>query len=288
MRQNCKSKMPYLSDVKYSRATTVAAITGYFGFLGKMYLNESDILRPPEGGWPGITHDRFKDLGKTDEVISLLRHIPYLRPVDHDFESVDAGPCRVRFFSWLQNAWLLFDMPGLVPVEDLEGAFEDMKIMTEEPDYGFFPPHVVGLIRSKHDAFILDTQLGVVYWLNCPGEIRHSPTAGVECILDDAYEYAPEDEADWRSEPAWAITDFFEVLKNCFRQLWVIPVSPSILIDMGTYLDAENRGVLSLLQAVYHEHGWPEIDRYRKEDCLQAVCVLLMERYGQFCQQMGL
>ena len=114
------------------------------------------------------------------------------------------------------------------------------------------------------------------------------PTASVEPISNDAYEYVPEDEADWRNEPAWAITDFFEVLKDCFRQLYVIPLSPSILIDTGTHLAAENRGVLPLLQAVYHEHGWPQIDRCRKKDCLQAVRVSLKERYGQFCQRMGL
>lgn len=61
--------------------------------------------------------------------------------------------------------------------------------------------------------------LGVVYWLNCPGDIRYLPTASVEPISNDAYEYVPEDEADWLNEPAWAITDFFEILKDCFRQL---------------------------------------------------------------------
>jgi len=44
-----------------------------------MYLRESDVIEPPEGGWPNITTDSLQDLGKTDEVISLLRHLPYIR-----------------------------------------------------------------------------------------------------------------------------------------------------------------------------------------------------------------
>ncbi len=72
--------MPKLSEVRHSREAAVAAASEYFGFLAKMYLDESNILRPPEGGWPEITVDRLKGLGKTDEVVMLLRHLPYLRP----------------------------------------------------------------------------------------------------------------------------------------------------------------------------------------------------------------
>lgn len=44
--------MPWLSEVSYSRDATVKVIREYYGFLVKMYLKESVILEPPDGGGP--------------------------------------------------------------------------------------------------------------------------------------------------------------------------------------------------------------------------------------------
>lgn len=41
-------------------------------------MNEDDIAVPPESGWPDM--ENIRELNKTDEVINLLRHIPYTRP----------------------------------------------------------------------------------------------------------------------------------------------------------------------------------------------------------------
>jgi len=60
-------RMPWLSEVSYSREATVAAVNDYFEFLASMYIAKSAILRPPEGGWPEIAADGFREaLGKTD------------------------------------------------------------------------------------------------------------------------------------------------------------------------------------------------------------------------------
>jgi hypothetical protein len=70
--------MPPLSEIVYSEAATIAAIRDYYKFLTKMYLNDSVITYPPEGGWPSITTESLQSLGKTKKVISLLRHLPYI------------------------------------------------------------------------------------------------------------------------------------------------------------------------------------------------------------------
>ncbi|KAJ0160600.1 hypothetical protein CTA2_7691 [Colletotrichum tanaceti] len=49
--------------------------------------------------------------------------------------------------------------------------------------------------RDK-SVFLLDTKLGIVYWPECPGKIMHNPSR--EPIWDGPYEWAPENEADWR------------------------------------------------------------------------------------------
>src|SRR5690349_17737161 len=44
-----------------------------------MYLKESDTLEPPEEGWPLTDPKGFgQALGKSDEVVELLRHLPYI------------------------------------------------------------------------------------------------------------------------------------------------------------------------------------------------------------------
>ncbi|KAL2020518.1 hypothetical protein VTK56DRAFT_8318 [Thermocarpiscus australiensis] len=188
--------MPQLSEVSYSHKATVAAVSAYFDFLAKMYLNESDILRPPEGGWPKITPDRLKGLGKTDEVVLLLRHLPYLRDFPDNGLAIDASPSNT---------------------------------------------------------------------------IRYNPTR--KPILDDLYNYAPsEGKAEWRANPAWAVADFFELLKDHFRQLRTVPVSPSTVYDLENFhLHPKVAGAMPLVQALYREYGWPDLDRYCKEECLQAV-----------------
>jgi hypothetical protein len=70
--------MPPLVEVSYNQATTVAAVRSYLVFLTNLYLDEADVLEPPEGGWPTITAEVFRALNKTDTVISLLRHLPYI------------------------------------------------------------------------------------------------------------------------------------------------------------------------------------------------------------------
>jgi hypothetical protein len=51
---------------------------------------------------------------------------------------------------------------------------------------------------------LLRTELGVVYWVNCPNEIKDEPSR--ETIDDNEHDYASENEAEWRVEaPAWAI-----------------------------------------------------------------------------------
>lgn len=76
--------MPYLRDIHYSRNATVAAIRYYYKFITRMYLDEFEILEPPEGGWPHITPEATEDCGKSEEVISLLRHLPYINSPNRD------------------------------------------------------------------------------------------------------------------------------------------------------------------------------------------------------------
>jgi hypothetical protein len=37
-----------------------------------------------------------------------------------------------------------------------------------------------------------------------------------------------------------------------------------------------------MLQGIYWEHGWPNLENYRKEECIQAVKQALAEQYPDF------
>ncbi|KAL1841512.1 hypothetical protein VTJ49DRAFT_7003 [Mycothermus thermophilus] len=271
--------MPYLRDVSYSLEETVAAVSDYFDFLVKLYLPESLILRPPEGGWPEVNSERVQGLGKSDEVIKLLRHLPYINENPSDLSGIDGGPSGCKFYNWLRRFRDL-DRPDADPTT----VFESAKTMTEPIEEEFVvPPHVVGLLSTKDDLFLLDTQLGIIYWYECPGSIQASPTR--EPVWDNPDE-DPLDEREgehWRCFPAWAVQDFFELLKDHFREQRTVPVSPITVYDLDNFRWSSKvkDEVMPLVKATFREHGWPDLDRYRKEECLQAVRRIMEQHLGE-------
>lgn len=256
--------MPVLSDITYSREATIAAVRDYYTFLTKLYLPETEVIEPPEGGWPSVNSESLH--WKSNEVIALLRHLPYIR---NEIETQGAPYC--RFANWQRDCHLV-----------LEGQldWEDLKLTSEDPEYlDDTPPQVIGLTSGGryNPTFLLDTQLGIVYWVECPTKIEHHSTRGRIC--DDSNGYENMREAEWRrSNPAWAIPDFFQVLKDQFCELNFFPVSPLLVEDVYTGRQPYDEDTMRMLQRIYREHGWPDLQQYRKRDCLLAVRAKLKER----------
>lgn len=259
--------MPSLDEITYSREACVTAVRDYYSFLTKMYLKKSYVVEPPEGGWPSITPECLRDLGKTDEVIALLRQLPYIQA---PYEVEGAPEC--RFANWQEDCRYLSDNGT---------SCETLKVASE--DFGYeisydIPPHVIGLTSGgrNNPLFLLDTELGIVHWPEC---FFDRDSASRECVTDDPYDYADnEKEAEWRADaPAWAVADFFEVLKDEFRGLRFIPTSSRSVTDVYAQPHAFGEGRDSMLQRIYREHGWPSLQQYRKRDCLKAVSRALEE-----------
>ena len=263
--------MPNLDEISYSRDDCVAAIRDYYNFLIKMYLKESAVIEPPEEGWPSIPLDSLRGLGKTDEVISLLRHIPYITTPQHALSKPHGSP----FCYWAD--WQSYAQG----VADGRMKTETLKVCSEGVEFDDdISPHVIGLTYGgrENPIFLLDTELGIVHWVECPNDILYDPLR--ETIDDDAYDYVLENKAEWRGEaPAWAIADFFELLKDQFRQLKFLPISLRTVIDVYATYGPSAEGMLGMLQDIYREHGWPDLERYRKQECLEAVQTALEERY---------
>ncbi|RYP01823.1 hypothetical protein DL765_010815 [Monosporascus sp. GIB2] len=260
--------MPSLDEITYSGDATVAAVRDYYHFLTKTYLKESDIIEPPAGGWPTI-RPSLECMGKTDEVLSLLCHLPYIRDLPDD-KRVQAVPW-CYFADWQE-------LGRDASVRHLEG--ETLRLYSERAGkIDDMPPHDVGLTCGgrKNPVILLDTKLGVVHWYECPSEIIRD--SAWETLQADPYDYAPENEAVWMAEcGSWAIMDFFVVLKDEFRKLHFIPTSSREVVDLYT-LSRGLRKDIPVMQDIFREHGWPDMQRYRKSECLKALHERLPE-YG--------
>ncbi len=143
------------------------------------------------------------------------------------------------------------------------------------------PPNVLSLVQSRDLPVVLDTELGIIHWEDCPHRLNwgnDACRASVDWDRDD--EVSPE-ENDWRHyAPTWEIADFFEVLKDQFVKLDWIPISHD---EVRANLDRgwpHEEGMMDALQAIYWQNGWPDLDAYRKEECLEAVlCKLMADKY---------
>ncbi|KAI2607197.1 uncharacterized protein GGS25DRAFT_322664 [Hypoxylon fragiforme] len=269
--------MPKLDAIVYSRDATIKAVRDYYAFLTTMYLNEDAIATPPEEGWPSISgadRSRLAELGKSDEVLSLLAHLPYLRS-DGDQNYLAHGTFDSYFADWREM------IGGLV---EGKSTGDGLKMITEKYYlYDISPPHIISLTTGSYDVplFVLDTKFGVISWPNCPDGIRDNPSR--EPIEDDTYEYAPRngtERDDWRHDrQTWAIADFFEVLKDQFRTLQFVPISPYTVSGVYYLWTQQLEDMLSMVREIYQEHGWPDPDRYRKRECLDAIQKALEEKY---------
>ena len=67
-------------ESSYSREEIIAAMQDFYGLLNKLpYIEPNALIFPPAEGWSGVNTEELRGRGKTEEVIELLRHLPYLR-----------------------------------------------------------------------------------------------------------------------------------------------------------------------------------------------------------------
>jgi hypothetical protein len=272
--------MADLEDIIYSREATIAAVTDYYTFLTKMYLKEYHVVYPPVGGWPSIVDAdpaALQSLGKSDEVLALMAHLPYIRrPLDtvysDDTSEVTPGST-------------VADWAKLIPRLGPRYTSDDLLFLTEGPLLSTVSlPHVFGLFLNRDETMMLDTKHGIINWDECHGRIDFGDGGAgflqVPINLDD--DDVSQEEADWRySAPAWEIPDFFNLLKAQFIRLDWIPISPFTVRD-GHDRDWPNEeGMMEMLEDTYRQHGWPDLAVYRKSDCMEAVQKVMEEKYPE-------
>lgn len=282
----------------YSREEFLTAYNDFLAFATKMYLDPSTYEWPPSTGWPEMTIDSMRHFGKTPAVVDLLRNLPYPKHLMHD--------SRPQIMPNMVFAAWHIDSPGWSQSKD---NAEGYCAMTEGHDeYEHVPASVVGLAyRPKIDhGVLLDTKLGVVYWIEAANEFQEwSPFPALGMDLEMVTEYNPdswndegdmtegernwaaearrgmsEGEREWRHcETVWSIPDFFATLKYMFTELKFVPMTRRRIVDGWYPLDTDGQDAVEMVKGIYREHGWPDLERYRKEDCQRAIHAALKENY---------
>lgn len=157
--------MPELEALGYSRDATVLAFRDYYQFIVDIYLDDVEIIEPPEEGWPSFSPEFQQLFGKSDAVIDLLRYLPYIR------SEVPGGkwyPCHGSpDCYWADWQFLAQDVLG--EDEKTTGIStttvkENFNALTEG-SLSDIPAHVVGLTFGgrEHTVLLLDTVLGVIH-----------------------------------------------------------------------------------------------------------------------------
>ncbi|KAM7214664.1 hypothetical protein V8F06_009985 [Rhypophila decipiens] len=283
--------MPDLDDISYLREETFAAFAGFYELLQKMYLPDGQVIYPPPGGWPSIVNadpTLVETFGKSDEVIALLAHLPYVRSTGDWSEDPDAIP-RHHLANWRYH----FDYHGTCLASEDSSSSSAIKAIdhlrrTAEGDLSDLGlPHIVGIALSSYDdapVIILDTERGVILWdeSTCPTRFfQDYPDRAVPFDDPESDDEMAEEEYDFRSASGtWAIPDFFEILKDQFISLRWVPAGQFAVRsdDWSEGLPGE-ANMTAMCQSVFRKHGWPDLERYSKVDCLAEIQEAVEEQY---------
>ncbi|SMQ48444.1 unnamed protein product [Zymoseptoria tritici ST99CH_3D1] len=217
----------------------VDAVRDYYIFLAADLgaLPADCIFEPPVGGWPSITQASLAGLEKTDPVIDVLRHLPYIKSSDSRNTDIAFNTRAIDYRKIAAHKVA----PGT--------RWEWLHLGNED-----FPPHVFLLTDEGGDYYgslvVVDTERGTA--------TDYQPQAPLKDGMPDSDTM----EEWWRHHETLPIAEFFA---SWFRTLeWVVNPFDS---EHGMLL-RYNRATDEVRQ-IYHDHGWP--DNFCREECHVAL-----------------
>ncbi|KAF3056383.1 hypothetical protein GL218_06733 [Daldinia childiae] len=233
---------------RYTRDQYVAIINDFYTFLTRMYISDSALKHPPEGGWPNITPENCSGFGKNAFVVDLLKHLPYIQGgQDNDVD--------------IHYKCNVFDYSTVTP-EEFSGTWIKIGEIPATAD-GPVPAHIV-VIAEGHESggvdLLLDTEEGTII----EEIIRHS--RGGE----------------------WDVTEYFNDLKQKYEtlQMFHIPGTETVQEMPDSFNEDEavapvegpqhddeffpTEGDNCWVRHIYRSHGWPGPE-YRRDECMEAI-----------------
>ncbi|KAI9154651.1 hypothetical protein HJFPF1_07208 [Paramyrothecium foliicola] len=241
----------------YDRDLVVKCITRHYELLVEMGSFESSMVQyPPPEGWDDemLIVDILRHYERSDKVIDLLRHLPYVKPSggpDTRYVHLDT-----RSLSYLrgQNAFST-TTPGHTGCMGLMGLMPD--------DYES-PPSLVSLScldGTSGTMWLLDTESGLFYREGEAGE-RERPGYLVTACEDQDQE---QDQPRILNSRPHDLQKYFDFLHDEYRRLDFLParLSWGWQIVFRMWPDGQT------WQRLYREHGWP--DSFRRQEFIEAA-----------------
>lgn len=71
---------------------------------------------------------------------------------------------------------------------------------------------------------------------------------------------------------------FLRDAEDQFRKLNHIPTNEKEVTEVYISHDRNMKDTLDEIEVVYRDHGWPDLERYRKRDCINSVREILEKR----------
>lgn len=161
---------PSHASGSYSREEIIGALRDFYELLIKLpYISPDALVVPPKGGWSGVNAPELRDRRKTEEVIELLRHLPYLR-------APSPG-----------KRWMIG--PDTIEIAYCDGELYDEITESIQP----VPGHCIWLTDNESrdgTSLLFDTQTGAQASLatSCL-YLGASIFLGLVCWFDDLYRY---------------------------------------------------------------------------------------------------
>ncbi|CAK4033425.1 uncharacterized protein RCC_04111 [Lecanosticta acicola] len=228
------------------RNEIAAALLSYYKFLTGLYIPEEALRRPPKGdqGWDYINAERFAFLGKTDAVIDLYKHIPYIAQDRAIGYQIDVETICIDYTGkdFQRDAVQKQEADSVTP-----GQFDgqDAPIWNRLKE----PQHVALLAKP------LETHRGL--WIAI--DIRDGKAAQLMPLNE------VNEQTSWEFSN---IQDLLRHLREEFMKLASLPLAPNNVVsaEVNGELDPQRARV----QEVYRDYGWPSAD-FDKEACMKKV-----------------
>ena len=244
----------------YDQDLIVRELTSLYQLLTRVHIAPSELLLPPDGGWPALTPQYLRPMGKTARVNELIRHLPYIRREQYDNKTT----------IWRESACI-----------DYRGAnVTHLLRQSKDPDvdacdvWWTTPAHVVTLSEPSQGRYgyhlLLDTERGTVSTCDyMEGPDKFPRYQNYKLGSND-----PDIHGDgWKDHHAFSVSDLCEIIKQDWTSMNMIATSAEEYETKSWH----DQATLDKFRKIFENHNWLR-KGYKQEECLKASKELADER----------
>jgi hypothetical protein len=231
----------------FNQVEFLTLLTDYYEFCSRVFWDNSVVAEAPNNGWPSITQSTMANLHKTDAIVDLLRHMPFVDFVEPD----KAYGKHVIMVNTRIQDYRSDEMQNRIRDGDLEYYVE--------PICNPLPPSCISFGNSNGRNgynLVINTADGYVYWGDPNGQ-HDEPAPDLNTVVRKRY--AGNEAERWREGfNVYRPCDFFALCKQRFRELrWIgLGTNEVEAVRMNCDFDEADDEFMSLVRKM-RRAGWP-------------------------------